>query len=206
LALTIKPSPRKPHLSRAVPHRHDQCRGRRRRGTIRREQGRVGDAYSSLGPEKAASVRDFRTLGARVNPRAAGTRTGSCPAHRLGRRQASTLEHPRATARGRPRRPSRRAALLHKQTQAETAAAQAEERDMRRAAGGVVASRAERRTKTLPATETFRTSPSTRHGRGSSLPGRPAPQLPRKEDGLRKNRLYLALVAVRRESGGLAER
>jgi hypothetical protein len=75
---------------------------------------------------------------------------------------------------------------------------------MRRAAGGVVASRAERRTKTLPATETFRTSPSTRHGRGSSLPGRPAPQLPRKEDGLRKNRLYLALVAVRRRHCALA--
>lgn len=49
------------------------------------------------------------------------------------------------------------------------------------AAGGVVTSRAERRTKTLPVTEKQNTLFSTRHGRGSSTPrGRPAPSMPRK--------------------------
>jgi hypothetical protein len=71
--------------------------------------------------------------------------------------------HPRATARGRPRRPSRRAALspLHNDSCGER-------RARRRAAGGVVASRAARRTKTLPATKTNVSQYEARSGSLSS--------------------------------------
>jgi hypothetical protein len=153
-------------------------------------QGRVGDAYSSLGPERAASVRDFRTLGARVNPRAAGTRTGSCPAQTLGRRQASNSQRDGA-GRASTIVQARRAPLHNNCGEAR-----------RRAAGGVVASRAARQTKTLPATDaplsasganvvtqyearsgfvSTRTLRTTCHGKGRFT-----------------NRLYLALVAARR--------
>ena len=59
---------------------------------------RVGGAHHSLGPEKSASVRGFRTLGARGNTRAARTRTRSCLAQEP--RSPPFIVSPRGSARG----------------------------------------------------------------------------------------------------------
>ena len=176
MALTIKPSPRKPHLSRSVSQQHC-C------GTASRDGSAMRTPLSVPRRQRRSETSEHSALALTRGP----PEPGRAPVQRIDS-VVVRPSHPRATARGRPRRPSRRAPPLYRiiSRKSDTAGAPREEWCPPEPQGEPKYCRPPKKTRTLL---------STRHGRGSSLPGRPAPQAPRKGDGLRNNRLYLALVA-----------